>query len=418
MNQIIESSPEYKGASAKSIRELSLDFSRPFSPNLAEEIEKQAAYVSKHLLSLKVGTKRDQISLTYDSAGKEDEQILRGKVERFVNAMVTGYRELDTKVVLRNERRDTGPLEGQVYEKLLARGWVVELGHGQVALSGPALALATAVEQHCSNLGRESFGAQKRSYPTLIPTEALARCGYTSSFPQHLSMVTHLREDFDAIERFRKANVDRGLIQIPDPDAVGEPDACLCPALCYHAYPTLEGQKLDTEGHVETSIGRICRYESSNITGLDRLWEFTQRSIIWLGGSSFCETLRDRSIAAVGQQVAEWDIECTIETANDPFFAAISTAKSFWQRAQDLKLELRATIEPGKNDEKRTIAACSFNLHGVFFGNAFDIKAADGSQAFSGCASWGLERWVLVMFTQHGFDKGRWPQSLRSIFDE
>jgi hypothetical protein len=29
---------------------------------------------------------------------------------------------------------------------------------------------------------------------------------------------------------------------------------------------------------------------------------------------------------------------------------------------------------------------------------------------------WGLERWVLALFTQHGFTPSDWPESLREIF--
>ncbi len=164
---------------------------------------------------------------------------------------------------------------------------------------------------------------------------------------------------------------------------------------------------------METSIGRICRYESSNITGLDRLWEFTQRSIIWVGDDQFCTDLRQRAIDAAASQLEEWDIEATIETASDPFFASVTTAKSLWQRSQDLKFELRPAVEPSDSAPRRTIAAASFNLHGPYFGNAFDIQSADGEPASSGCVSWGLERWVLVVFTQHGFDPRNWPAALR-----
>ena len=37
-----------------------------------------------------------------------------------------------------------------------------------------------------------------------------------------------------------------------------------------------------------------------------------------------------------------------------------------------------------------------------------------GNPVFTGCAAWGLERLVLACFSQHGFDKARWPESLRA----
>lgn len=108
-----------------------------------------------------------------------------------------------------------------------------------------------------------------------------------------------------------------------------------------------------------------------------------------------------------------WDMDGTIETASDPFFASVATAKSFWQRSQDLKLELRLAIEPDPAGNPRSVAAASFNMHGTFFGDAFGIRDAAGGPAFSGCAAWGVERWVLAVFTQHGFDPTSWPPALR-----
>lgn len=377
-----------------------------------EEVEKQSVYVSRHIRRIRLSENGESFCVEYD--GCDDLADLRDKATRFLYAMLQSLRPIEVETIFRHQRADKGSLETDVYQKLLKRGWVVELGFGQVALSGPALALATVIERACAKVGREEFHGVERHYPTMIPTEVLARCGYINSFPQHLTTVHHLLEDFDAIEAFRKINGERHSSEIVRTDAFELAHTCLCPALCYHCYPTLTGQRLGPQGHVETSIGRIARYESSNIRGLDRLWEFSQRSIIWVGTQEFCESLRQKAIALAMHQAQEWDIDCTIETASDPFFAAVTTAKSFWQRSQNLKYEMRPSIEPGSSGEPRTIAAASFNLHDSFFGRAFDITGDDGEPASSGCVSWGLERWVLVLFTQHGFQAERWPLALRS----
>lgn len=390
---------------------LKLPLPANMTAELAAEIEKQSVYVSAAISRMRVSLADREVQVEW--TGRED-QTSAAKAERFLASMLASLdREVEAEVLVRNRRKNPEPLQRNVYRQLIDRGWVVELGHGQVALSGPALELARKISTICADLGRDAFGGIEREYPTLIPSEALARCGYISSFPQHLSMVSRLREDYDGIETFRRANSENRNLQIPRADAVMHPEACLCPALCYHCYPTLAGRKLKPAGHVETAVGRICRYESSNITGLDRLWEFTQRSIIWVGADQFCTDLRQRAIDAATAHLEAWDIEATIETASDPFFASVTTAKTLWQRSQALKFELRPVIEPTDAVPHRTIAAASFNLHGPYFGHAFDIQAADGEPASSGCVSWGLERWVLVVFTQHGFDPRNWPAALR-----
>lgn len=380
-------------------------------PELAQELEKQSVYISPNLHRFKISMDRTQILVAYQD--EEKEEISR-KVKRFVAAMSRGFRPSEKKVIATNQRIDKQPYETNVFARLAQKGWVLDLGQGQVGLSGPALAVANAIDQRIAKVGLERFAGVERAYPAIIPANVLVRCGYTSSMPQHLSIVTHMREDFEVIDRFRSANHGRREMHIPDTTAFGAPTVCLCPALCYHCYPTLENQQLGECGHVETSVGRIARYESSSMVGLDRLWEFTQRSIIWVGGETFCDERREWAIAAAIDLAREWDIDCSIETANDPFFASVATAMTLWQRTHYLKFELRAELEPDIEGNSRTIAAASFNLHGQHFGDAFGITEQSGGPAFSGCASWGIERWVLIMFTQHGFDFQRWPRALRN----
>jgi hypothetical protein len=56
----------------------------------------------------------------------------------------------------------------------------------------------------------------------------------------------------------------------------------------------------------------------------------------------------------------------------------------------------------------------SFNDHLDHFGEAWDLRQADGSVARSGCVGFGLERIALALFRHHGFDTGAWPASLRA----
>src|SRR6202030_2607100 len=107
-----------------------------WSSELAAEIEKQSVYVSQHIRRMMVGT--DGVSVTVEHDGSEDEPTLRRKADRFLTSMLEGLSVIDRQVVAEVTRQDSRPLETDVYEKLKSRGWVVELGLGQVALAGPA----------------------------------------------------------------------------------------------------------------------------------------------------------------------------------------------------------------------------------------------------------------------------------------
>lgn len=391
-------------------RTMVIELEEELHEDLVSEVEKQSVYIDTGLHDLRVGRDRTKVVVSVDGARGQE---IGTRVRRFLEAIQRGFRPVPMKTVARHQRQNLRPYETGVFSKLVDKGWVLDLGQGQVALCGPALRLAHALDSRIAQVGVRQFGAVERAYPALIPAQVLACCGYTSSFPQHLSVVAHLDENYDAIEQFRSANAEQRDLVIPDRAAFGHPKVCLCPALCYHCYPTLRGRQLPAAGHVETASGRIARYESSSMVGLDRLWEFSQRSIIWVGEDRFCAERREWAMAAAMELAQEWDIDCSIDTASDPFFTSVSTAKSFWQRGQDLKFELRAAVEPGADGEVRSVAAGSFNLHGTYFGTAFDIADHSGGPAFSGCASWGLERLVLVVCTQHGLDPLQWPTALR-----
>ena len=390
----------------------SFDLKKPIESDLAADIEKQGAFVSPHILRVKV---EEGKTVRYEVASGADAADVKAKMDRYVDLMVTKFRKLPRKVIATRERKDKGPLETNVYEELKKRGWVIELGRGQVALAGPAMNVLRAIDAECAELGMSQYGAKEEIYPTLIPASTLGRCGYFSSFPQNVSMVTHLVEDFDTIEEFRQANSETTELTVPRQlgDYFKKPEACLSPAVCYHCYKSLEGKNLGNAPHVVTTVGKCFRYESTNITGLDRLWDFTMREVIFVGSEEEVTSRRKRGFELVQQQLDRWDLDACIESANDPFFSAAYATKTYYQVRADLKFELRLTVEPSATGEQRTIACGSFNLHENFFGKTFSITASDGTPANTGCLAWGLERWVLAAFTQHGYEPSRWPEALR-----
>jgi hypothetical protein len=115
----------------------------------------------------------------------------------------------------------------------------------------------------------------------------------------------------------------------------------------------------------------------------------------------------------IGALAETFDLACRIETASDPFFATVSAARTFWQRAQEVKNEIMLAVEPGPDGAPRALACGSINLHGRFFGERFAITAEGGATAATSCVGLGIERWVLAGFSQHGFDPARWPAGVR-----
>jgi len=379
--------------------------------DLAADLEKQSVYVSPSVRGVRVAATRDAVDV--DIVDDKDPEA-QAKVQRYIDTMVSRFRKLPKKIFATNTRKDAGAYGRDVYGELKKRRWVLELGHGQVGLAGPALACMRALDAACVKLGVERFGAVHENYPALMPSEVLARCNYFKYFPHTVSMVVHLVEDYDKIDEFRRVNDHGTHLDVPDWKAFETPKVCLNPAVCYHCYQAMEKEKMSADGRCVTAVGRCFRYESKNIVGLDRAWDFTMREVIFVGTESWVSERRQKAMEAQLEQVQAWDLDCQFETANDPFFSAAYATKTYWQVRNDLKYEMRLNVEPGPDGAPRTIACASANLHENFFGKTFEITGSDGNPVFTGCAAWGLERLVLACFTQHGFDKARWPESLRA----
>ncbi len=384
-------------------------------PALAADIEKESAFVSPFLRRLSVDPECTMVELECADASRTTE--VREKVDRFLGSMLKRTHVFETRVYLRTERRDPGPYATGTHAELCARGWLYDYGRGRVSMGGPALKLARYIDGLAAELYRREFNFVERDFPALVDAHLLHKCGYFDSHPNTACFVGHVVEDFDAIEAFRAGNAGSEQPVLPSPEQVHLPGLCLNPAACFPAYPTLSGCELDHAGHVVSWAGRVFRFESRNVSGLDRLWEFNVREIVFAGDDAFVSGCRQRAIPLVGELAQHLDLECQVETAADPFFATVSAARTFWQRAQEVKSEIMLPLGPREDSSMRRLACGSINLHGNFFGSRFGFKAA-GEAGSTGCIGLGIERWVLAAFSQHGFDPARWPRPVRErIFD-
>jgi hypothetical protein len=133
------------------------------------------------------------------------------------------------------------------------------------------------------------------------------------------------------------------------------------------------------------------------------------REIVLAGSAAFVEEQRARLIDAVTALMRRWDLAFRLVSASDPFFATVRGTKALWQRARGLKHEMVVDVGTGP------IAAGSINVAGTLFGDAFRISTHDGQVATTACVGFGLERLVLALFSQHGFEPGRWPVAMREV---
>ena len=278
------------------------------------------------------------------------------------------------------ERRADRSRFASPLEALQRRGDLTVAGAGRVALAGVALEMFEAVDDTVMRWAG-ALGAPEHRYPSLIDAAVLDRAG------QHPEVIPRSARDDTVV---------------------------LSPAVCYHAYPEWSGRTLGDTPTLLTARGQCYRYEDGNHVPLERLWEFTMREIIVIGTRQQVEDVRQSLVRQVTALVGMLELDASIETATDPFFAAGDEGRRLMQQAGALKYELRLAVDA----TGRTIAAASFNHHHDFFGTRFGIRLADDTPAHSGCVAFGLERWVLALFAQHGVDRDVWPDAVRAWLDE
>jgi seryl-tRNA synthetase len=276
---------------------------------------------------------------------------------------------------------------------LRERGELWESAPGLVGLRGTALALLRRIDgliaARCAAETSDEWAV-----PAAIPLAVLERAQYFASFPQWLTLASHLTDDAATLERVARSGAPaRSAARAASPAA-----AALPPAVCYHVYAALAGTRLRT-ARVVTAQGRCWRHEGEHFAPLERGWAFTMREIVCLGTAADCAAFRERGVEMARSLATALGLEAWTEAAEDPFFAPTARGRALLQRVKGLKYELRLPTGDGEST-----AAASFNLHEQFFGEAFDIRLANGEPAHTACIAFGLERWLLATLLHSAAD--------------
>ena len=315
----------------------------PIPDFLVGEVQSKLAYVDEWIVNARVDPSGEKIDLDLSQpAAAERAGELAEKVQRVVASLVEGA--IKPKIQVLEDHLDRPvPYTTDPHTELLARGEISQEAQGIFTL-GP---LVTRLVEYFESRFRElavSFGASPYRFPTLIPARYLERVNYFHSFPHSLTFVTHLREDLDAIDHFAQhaACDEHGL---NEPAGSFAPiQTLLSPAVCYHLYFALADHPLPGGQVVATAVGNCFRYESTNLTSLERLWNFTMREVIFVGSKDFVLDNRETARQRMRQVFESVGLAYRVESATDPFFIGEFRKQSVFQSAFQLKFEIRARL--------------------------------------------------------------------------
>ena len=286
----------------------------------------------------------------------------------------------------------------EVVRRLRESGSLWDVAPGVTGLSGRVAALEREIERALADIARAETPNEWRS-PAGVSFETLERAKYFSSFPQWLSMASHLSGDESILQSIASSESPGRAA----PSCAGAPAIALPPAVCYNTYAALGDSTIDAPV-LMTAQGTCWRHEGERHAALERGWAFTMREIVCVGTAWDVKSLLDRGVERASALAARLGLETEVVVASDPFFAASARGRAALQRIKGLKHELVFRFPDG-----RPLAIASFNDHEEFFGDAFSISLAGGQAASSGCVAFGLERWLLAVLVTHGVDSADWP---------
>lgn len=378
----------------------------PATDMTREEILKQVAHLSNTLQNPRISS--DGLKLSFEVAPEEAEHT-KHHAERLCALIQRSLRNLERKVVYRTRAMSHPIIRGTT----APRDGIIMAGPGQVMLEGVPLQLFRYFDAALAELERQ-WTTQELLTPTLIPSDVLAKCDYFRSFPNTVTFACHLEPEASIINAFRARHEKTTTIDDKALADMATPKACLSPAVCYHVYHRNQGITLPPEGIAYSVRGKCFRYESSNLSEMTRLWDFTMRELVFLGTSDYVLQERERCVQILGEFLDDLGLAAEIRTASDPFYIAPdASSKTYFQLTAETKYELSALLP-----NQQRLAIGSLNFHTDFFGRAFDINVENAGPAFSSCIGFGLERFVCAFLAQHGNDPANWPDEVRTALVE
>jgi len=182
----------------------------------------------------------------------------------------------------------------------------------------------------------------------------------------------------------------------------------LSPAACYPVYPMVAARGRLPSGGLLFDVAADCfRHEPSRL--LDRLQSFRMREFVRIGSPEEIMAFREQWMARAEGLARDLALPCALDVANDPFFGKVGQMMAVSQRQHSLKFEL---LIPFHAKAKPT-ACMSFNCHLEHFGEVWGIHDSAGAVAHTGCVAFGMDRLAVALFSNHGVDVARWPESVR-----
>ena len=364
------------------------------------------AYVSEYIF--KITRENGRVLLDIEDT-KEDEVL--DKIAQLRKTMeldeVKKGREVTTKVLV--DKRSNVPLNtDNIFSKLVESGSVVKMTDGAYAYTGLFLQVYRYFCRKIDEFGKKHFnGIQEFEESVLYPVKEYETGHYFESFPHHIMFQTTMKSDAELLERFSKNGTNDSTIF--SNDNMKRPENVVRHAACVPIYPMLKDAYIPADSPKYYLIsGKCFRTEGANVYELARLNEFYMKEFVCIGTLEQTLDMIKSARALWEEWIDTFNLNCTIETANDSFFASNYKKLKIFQILGDSKQEFRVYIPDGDF----FCAVSSSNVHRTHFTKTYNIHN-DNSFCQSSCFAFGVERLSYALLSQKGVDIDKWDEATR-----
>lgn len=364
------------------------------------------AYVSEYIF--KITRENGRVLLDIEDT-KEDEVL--DKIAQLRKTMeldeVKKGREVTTKVLV--DKRSNVPLNtDNIFSKLVESGSVVKMTDGAYAYTGLFLQVYRYFCRKIDEFGKKHFnGIQEFEESVLYPVKEYETGHYFESFPHHIMFQTTMKSDAELLERFSKKGTNDSTIF--SNDNMKRPENVVRHAACVPIYPMLKDAYIPADSPKYYLIsGKCFRNEGANVYELARLNEFYMKEFVCIGTLEQTLDMIKSARALWEEWIDTFNLNCTIETANDSFFASNYKKLKIFQILGDSKQEFRVYIPDGDF----FCAVSSSNVHRTHFTKTYNIHN-DNSFCQSSCFAFGVERLSYALLSQKGVDIDKWDEATR-----
>ncbi|MBQ9886960.1 MAG: hypothetical protein IJM37_08915 [Lachnospiraceae bacterium] len=363
-------------------------------------------YVSEYIY----GITKQKDKLVLEIEDTREEEILK-KIKELRGYLklddVKKGRNVETKI-LEDYEENEAINEISPFDELIRTGSIVEMTDGVYGYSGLFLKVFKYFNDKIEEFGRKTFKDIIEFEDSILYTvKEYERGLYFESFPHHLCFETNMKSDVELLDRFSKNGASDP--EIFDIVNFKKPKNILRHAACVPIYPILENRVIEEDKPVYYMVsGKCFRNEDKNATELSRLNEFYMKEYVCVG--TYDQTIRmiEEAKALWHYWIDTFKLKCTIETANDSFFANNYKKLKIFQIMGNSKQEFRVDLPHSKNQ----CAVSSANVHRTHFTKTYNIHS-ENSLCSSSCFAFGVERLTYALLCQKGLDVNKWDEATR-----